>query len=297
MIGEVLALCAALCWTISAVLYREALIDVKPILANTIRSIGTSMFIMTILALTGGFKVLISLPAHVIMLACVSGLVGLGFGDTLYLLSLEVIGVSRAVPITCSYPLFNIIFASLLEGEKVEWQIILAAVAIVAGIWLLSYNSNNSEMAMKRRDLVKGVSAAIATAILWSISISLVNIAVNEASNLQQIFAINSVRVVFLMSLLIIITVPTGKKINFINMDWKNIARLSAGGIIALGLGWFLLALSLIYIPETRAVPISSTTPLFSAIAGALFLHEKVTFNVIVGSAVIVLGVALIFMA
>ncbi|MEM0487741.1 MAG: DMT family transporter, partial [Candidatus Bathyarchaeia archaeon] len=193
MIGEVLALCAALCWTISAVLYREALIDVKPILANTIRSIGTSMFIMTILALTGGFKVLISLPAHVIMLACVSGLVGLGFGDTLYLLSLEVIGVSRAVPITCSYPLFNIIFASLLEGEKVEWQIILAAVAIVAGIWLLSYNSNNSEMAMKRRDLVKGVSAAIATAILWSISISLVNIAVNEASNLQQIFAINSV--------------------------------------------------------------------------------------------------------
>ncbi|MEM0489148.1 MAG: DMT family transporter, partial [Candidatus Bathyarchaeia archaeon] len=116
-------------------------------------------------------------------------------------------------------------------------------------------------------------------------------------SNLQQIFAINSVRVVFLMSLLIIITVLTGKKINFINMDWKNIARLSAGGIIALGLGWFLLALSLIYIPETRAVPISSTTPLFSAIAGALFLHEKVTFNVIVGSAVIVLGVALIFMA
>lgn len=296
MIGELLALCAALCWTISAVLYREALMNVKPIPANTIRCIGTSIFIIIILALIRGFEVLISLPAHVIILACVSGLVGLGFGDTLYLLSLEAIGVSRAVPITCSYPLFNIVFASLLKGEGVEMGIILAAIAIVAGIWLLSYNQNGSEIAMKRKDLVKGISAAVATAILWSISILLVNIAVNEASSLQQIFAINGIRVAVLMVFLIITAILTGKKINFIKMDWKNIIRLSVGGIIALGLGWFLLALSFIYIPETQAVPISSTTPLFSAIAGALFLHEKVTFNVIIGSAVIVLGVALIFM-
>lgn len=297
MIGELLALCAALCWTISAVLYREALMDVKPIPANTMRCIGTSIFIMIILALTGGFAVLINLPANVIILACVSGLVGLGVGDTLYLLSLDTIGVSRAVPITCSYPLFNIILASLLEGEKVEWQVIFAAVVIVAGIWLLSYNQNDSEVATKRKDLIKGVSAAIVTAILWSISIFLVNLAVNEASSLQQIFAINSIRVAVLMGFLIIIAVLTGKKISFIKMGWKNIIRLSAGGIIALGLGWFLLALSFIHIPETHAVPISSTTPLFSAIAGASLLHEKVTLNVIIGSASIVLGVAIIFMA
>jgi transporter family protein len=71
---------------------------------------------------------------------------------------------------------------------------------------------------------------------------------------------------------------------------------LLVGGIIAVGLGWFLLTLSFSYIPESQAVPISSTTPLFSTLSGIVFLREKVTAKVAIGSIIIVFGTFLIFL-
>gem|GEM_PF-3006194 len=54
-------------------------------------------------------NVFTGLSKQVIVLTCVSGFVGLGLGYRLYMLSLKTIGVSRAVPITCIYPLFNLL--------------------------------------------------------------------------------------------------------------------------------------------------------------------------------------------
>ena len=81
----------------------------QPIQANTVRCVGTSLVLLAVLAVLGLVNVFTELPKQVIVLACVSGFVGLGLGDTLYMLSLKTIGVSRAVPITCIYPLFNLL--------------------------------------------------------------------------------------------------------------------------------------------------------------------------------------------
>jgi len=64
---------------------------------------------------------------------------------------------------------------------------------------------------------------------------------------------------------------------------------------VALGLGWFLLAVSLSQIDASRAVPISSVSPLFTTLIGAFLLKEKVTVKIFVGSVLIVLGIALVF--
>ncbi|MBT0160356.1 EamA family transporter [Candidatus Bathyarchaeota archaeon A05DMB-2] len=44
------------------------------------------------------------------------------------------------------------------------------------------------------------------------------------------------------------------------------------------------------------AVPISSTTPLFTEVVGFLFSHKKVTAETVLGAVVIVFGVFLIFL-
>ncbi|MBC7129842.1 DMT family transporter [Candidatus Bathyarchaeota archaeon] len=297
MIGELSALGAALCWTVSAVLYKEALKEARPIAANTIRCIGTGIFLITVLALTGGFEVLVNLQYCVILLACASGLIGLGIGDTLYLFSIDLIGVSRAVPITCTYPLFSLVWAVLLAGEHVSWQVVVAVAAIVSGIWLLSYEKEaGSKESSSNKSLFRGVTAALTTAIVWSVSITLIDLAIEKAPGFEQAFAINAIRIAVLMIFLLVITPLTGGGLSFLRITRKNVARLFGGGIIALGLGWFLLALSFMYIPEAQAVPISSTTPLFSTLSGAVFLREKVTVKVAVGSAIIVLGTFLIFL-
>ena len=61
----------------------------------------------------------------------VSGVVGLGLGDSLHMASLRLIGVARVVPITCTYPMFNLTLTVFLMKESVTFPIIFGTVAIV----------------------------------------------------------------------------------------------------------------------------------------------------------------------
>jgi drug/metabolite transporter (DMT)-like permease len=78
-------------------------------------------------------------------------------------------------------------------------------------------------------------------------------------------------------------------------MQKKTSATLIFGGIVALGFGWFFLTYSFVNTLESQAVPISSTTPLFSTLSAIIFLHERVTMKNVFGSLLIVVGIFLIF--
>ncbi|MEM2588255.1 MAG: DMT family transporter [Candidatus Bathyarchaeia archaeon] len=295
MIGEFAALGAALCWTFSAILYRRVLSSTPSIQANTVRCLGTSLTLILFLVITRKNMILTELQTRDIFLASVSGAIGLGLGDTLYMLSLKTLGVSRAVPITCTYPLFNLIWA-FFAGETITPQVIMGATTIVVGMWLLTNEKTeaNNEKFVKKPHL-KGLVYALSTAIAWSISISLINIAIKSAKSLEQAYAVNTTRLFAVTVLLLAYSLTNGKRINSLKVGWKNAAMLVFGGLIAIGLGWFLLTFSFTLIPESQAVPISSTTPLFSTLTGAVFLHEKVTAKVATGSIIVVVGLFMVF--
>jgi DME family drug/metabolite transporter len=297
MMGELAALGAAICWTVSAILYKEALLKAKPISANITRCVSTSIILVVSLTAIGKIGVLTSLPTYAVVLACVSGIIGLGFGDTLYMVSLKLIGVARAVPITCTYPLFSLLWAIFFVGEQVTLPVVLGAVTIVFGIWLLSLGEKADAVKTRKKILVKGVAYALATAVIWSVSITMIDMAVTlpETSSLDHALAINTIRVTAVAVSLLILSPIIDRDFGFLKMQRRTSAALIFGGIVALGLGWFFLTYSFINTLESQAVPISSTTPLFSTLSGIVFLHEKVTARNAVGSIMIVVGIFLIF--
>ncbi|MFQ6064820.1 MAG: DMT family transporter [Candidatus Bathyarchaeia archaeon] len=299
MIGEVAALGAAICWTASAVLYKKALRGTKPISANIVRCTCTSMALIVFLAIIGKIWVLTRLPAYAAILTSVSGIIGLGFGDVLYLTSLKLIGVARAVPITCTYPLFNILLAIFLQKEVVTSHVVVGAVAIVLGIWLLSRKEKNYVNEQSKRDLIKGAVSALATAVIWSVSIALINMAVAlpKTGSLDYTLAVNTLRVLATALFLLASAPITDRKLDFLKMQRGTLFAIVFGGIVALALGWFLLTMSFLYISESQAVPISSTSPLFAAISGVLFLREPVTAKIVAGSVIIVIGIFMVFMS
>lgn len=295
MIGEFAALGAAVSWTVSALLYKKALSDAKPISANIVRLTLTSVAILVFMVAVGLIGVLTRLPMSVVVLASVSGIIGLGLGDTLYMVSLKMIGVARAVPVTCTYPLFNLLWAALFVGESVAWSVALGAVVIVLGVWMLSLEEKGEALDLQRKVLRKGLALALVTALLWSVSIAMMGLAVKETPNLDDAFAINAVRV-FAIAISLAFAAPLAdKSLGFLKMSKRTVVTLLVGGIVALGLGWFLLNYSFINTPQSRAVPISSATPLFSTLAGVLLLHEKVNAKIALGSVMIVAGIFMIF--
>ncbi|MEM2103662.1 MAG: DMT family transporter [Candidatus Bathyarchaeia archaeon] len=298
MIGEFSALAAALSWTVSAVLYKRVLATADPLAANTLRCIGTGLVLVLVSAFLWTMHVRLELQLYAVFLACASGVVGLGLGDTFYMLSLRTLGVSIAVPITCAYPLFNIVWAYLLVGETVTFQTVAGAFVIVFGAWLLSLekpvaSAGKHESMFRLKGLVYAFSAALA----WSISISMVNLALKSFSSIGQAFFLNVFRVVAAAFTLLFFSVFKCGVNGFAGVGWKNFAMLLAGGLVAAGVGWFLLAYSLTLIPEAQAVPISSTTPLFSTLVSLVFLHEKATVKVALGSVMVVAGIFMVFMA
>jgi DME family drug/metabolite transporter len=297
MIGELAALGAAVSWTVSAMLYRKALADTKPISANIIRLTCTSAVLLLFLAAIGKIAILANLPAHVVVLASVSGIIGLGIGDTLYMISLRSVGVARSVPITCTYPLFNLLWAIFFQKEYVTSSIVLGAVIIVLGIWLLSHERDGNNSEARQKMLQKGILFSLATAIVWSISIALINVAVKQTPDLDHAMAINTIRAVAIAISLLAISPIVHRNLVFHKVQMRTVITLIVGGIVALGFGWFLLTYSFIQILESRAVPISSTTPLFSTMAGIFLLRENVTPKNVLGSIMIVIGIFLLFIA
>jgi DME family drug/metabolite transporter len=296
MIGELAALGAAISWTFSAILYRKALQQTKPISANIIRLSCTSAILLVFLIAIGKLGVLTNLSVNVAVLAAVSGAVGLGLGDTLYMLSLKLVGVARTVPITCTYPLFGLLWTIVFSGETITLGVGLGTVAIVAGVWFLSYEKEEGSATVKSQILVKGVAAALATALLWSVSISMMDLAVEETPSLDQALIVNVVRASAIGLLLLVFSPIIDRGHGFLKVSRKTVATLIAGGLVALGLGWFFLTFSFTETMASRAIPISSTTPLFSAFAGVVLLHEKISVRSLVGSVVVVAGVFLIFL-
>lgn len=296
MIGEITALGAALCWTLSAVLYKTALADAKPVSANISRCVSTTLFLILCLVVAGKLQSLTTLPAYQMFLAGLSGAVGLCLGDTMYMHSLSLIGVSKAVPITCTYPLFTMLFAALFSNEQITLFLLFGALLIVVGIQLISQEKNKSKN-LRRSVIFRGVLVALVTAVVWGVSIALMNHALefSELATLDVAFTINVVRMLATTILFLALSPFIDRKFRFIRLKMKTWMILALGGIVALGLGWTLLALSLLHIQASRAVPISSVSPLFATFLGAVFLKEKVTLRVFVGSVFIVLGTFTLF--
>ncbi len=298
MIGELAALGAAICWAIAAVLYREAVSHTKPISANILRCACTSLILIASLAAVGKLQILASLSAYAVVLAGASGVIGLGLGDTVYLVSLKLIGVARAVPITCTYPLFNLLLAIFLQGKTVTVQVVLGAVVIVLGIWLMTGEVDKTEKGLRKENLIRGTVLALVTAVVWAISIAMIDMAVTVpgTSTLDGALAANTLRVSAVAVFLLASAPLFDRQFSFLKVSKRTIVVLIFGGIVALALGWFFLAYSFLLIPETQAVPISSISPLFATVAGIVLLHEPVTAKNVTGSIMIVLGIFLLFM-
>jgi len=297
MLGELAALFAAICWAISPVLYKIALRDVKPIPANISRCLSTMTLLLLFSVFSGAFQNFGSFQAEFIQLAILSGIFGRFLGDTMLLVSLDLLGVSRAVPIHSSLPLFTTFFGVLFLGDAVTLFLVLGTVAIVTGTLLVSQESES--MNIPKKLLLKGVISALVTAVFWAVSVTLMDHAleISQKDFLESSFLAVVIGVTVSTLLFLSLSPIVDRRLSFIKLKRRTWIIIAAGGVLALGLGWFLLAVSLSQIEVSRAVPLTSVCPLFATLIGVFLLKEKITLKIAVGITLIILGAAIVIIA
>jgi drug/metabolite transporter, DME family len=295
MIGELAALGAAVSWAIAPMLYRNALVNTNPISANIMRCVTNGIVLTVFLVAFGLSGTLVSLPPWVLIFTVISGVIGLGVADTLYMWGIKILGVSRAVPLASTFPLFGLIWATWLLGQPLSVITLTGAAIILLGIWLLSRKNHAETTNNKGKLVLLGVIASLGTAVIWSISLTMMNMVVSSGVfGLDTNYAIVTLRIASIAVLLTVFSPFIDKGHGFLKISKKVIVLLCAGGLIANGLGWLLMNYSFLCTSETAAVTISSTSPLFAALAGFLFFREKATLLQILGVISVVAGIILI---
>jgi DME family drug/metabolite transporter len=214
------------------------------------------------------------------------------------MIGLNSVGVAKAVPLASTYPLFSLVWATFLLGEPVTATAVLGAFVILLGIWLLSKEKNENAVEAKSKLVFKGIIMSLATAVAWSVSITLMNVAVTvtAVNSIDANYAVVTTRITAIAVFLLAFSPMLDRNRGFLKVKRSTLIELCIGGLVANGVGWLLMNYSFLNILEAQAVPISSTTPLFSTVAGLALFHEKMTAKNTLGAIVIVAGIFLIFM-
>lgn len=289
MLGEIASLASALCWALSAVIYRKALSAIDPLPANAVRCIPAVAFMVILLTALGQLQQITKIGSLTLLYLTFSVISGLVIGDTLNFVSLRLIGVSRAVPISSICPLFTVIIAALFLQGGVSSMVLLGAILVIFGVWLVS-TINNTVSPLTKADLIKGVLAGVGAAIFWAISLVVCQLALQWIDPITA----NSIRMIILTPVLTVIVLASRNRDQLLHSDTNLWILLSAGGILALGIGGILLLVGISLIGAARAVSLSSTTPLYAPLLAASLLKEKVTVKILSGAVLTVLGILLV---
>jgi DME family drug/metabolite transporter len=242
------ALAAAFIWAFSPIYYRTFLGKLDFLSLNLLRTslAATALGLPAIyLGIGNGFTY-----------ALLSGFITLAIGDSLFLLSIAEMGASIATPVVYIYVLLVQLTAGTV-GESVPLANAIAALMVLAGIFLLSRGGNGKPRA-------KGVSVALAAAIIWTVGQDLIRLATTAGGNPVAITFCRNFAAAIVLA---VVGFGTRKvKLRSPNMDRKDYGILVLVALSDLALGSFLFVYSVSVVGIATTVILTSLSPLLTQV-------------------------------
>ena len=287
--GEIYAIMAALCWALGASLYKKAIRDMNPIKFNLIRSTSVLIYAFSIVFILGKWGSVFNLDLSTITIMGISSILVLVAGDTLYFIGLRTIGVTKTVPITYSYSILVVLLGGIILDEAITLRLILGTITIILGVWLVANKA--LDQTQKSNTSLIGVISSLGTVLCWGFGVVFFKIILN--SNDPYILAAG--RMLFLIPTLAILSIiPYGNKSSNRKISRIQLVLALLSGLISLGIGDNLLYLALDSTNTNIVAPLTSLTPIFSALIAIIFLGEKVSKKTIIATLLVTTGTMLL---
>ena len=289
-IGEIAALSAALLWAISSVVYTGLGLRISPLKLNFYKGIIAIAFIGITLAIQG--TALLGISQSTIALLSLSGVIGIGLGDTAYFSALNSLGARRTLLLETASPPIGALLALIFIGERLNslsWCGILLTITGIA--WVISERNLANNMSVSRQGVGWGLMAALAQAVGSVISrFALVrsNISPLESTLIRLLGG--TVVVVGLLFLSAIKNKTEAK----IALSIRSLGIITVVALASTYFGIWLQQTSLKFAPTGIAQTFLATSPLFVLPIVAI-QKEKITRRAIFGVAISLAGIALMF--
>ena len=170
-LAEWAALSCALIWATNGLLLRTQSEHVTPGAMNAIRcAVAGAAFWLALpfdsVPLVGLLEV--TAAEWIMMLAALS--LGVALGDTLYLIAMKEIGVSRTLALTGTFPLTTLLWQTLLLDAPFNPTLLLGSALVVSGLFFLSRSGAADERPVR---LQWGIALSLVAALCWGFSATL----------------------------------------------------------------------------------------------------------------------------
>ncbi len=283
LLGVLMALTSAFSWAASAILIKAGMKNKSPIAANIFRLYAVSLMFAVIFAADGTFAGLSILSGKELLVAFVSAQFGFVIGDYFYLTALKLMGVSRTVPITSTYPLWAILWAFLFLGRPINIQIIAGAVLIVTAIIVVRKAEE------EERINPKGFIFALLAPLSWSFAIMTMDWLTVQG---MSVLALAGIRMMF-AAMGVSIFLP-GHLRELRTITLQEALLLTGAAVSGLLIGQYLFVYSINLVGSQIAAPVSAINPLIASSMAIFFLKEPPNRKILEGLILAVMGVILI---
>lgn len=170
-IGEVFSLSCALAWAVAVILFKKSGESLNPFALNLFKNtLALSLLALTIALCSPALP---QIPPMALVLILLSGLLGIGVGDTLYLRALNRIGASRMAVAQTLYSPFVIALSAAFLGERLHLLQWSGVVLVLAGILLVTYVRDAAMTAVDSASLRAGAATGVGAMLLMAIGVVL----------------------------------------------------------------------------------------------------------------------------
>ena len=287
-----MALFSALLWAIASVLMALGSKRLHVLPMNLVRCVVSSSFFLALLPFYGGLDAVRAVPSSAWLWLVVSVLVLLVVGDTLYFRSLDLAGVSWAMPVAGINPLWVILLATLFVDEPLTWTLFLGTVLVVAGVTLLSrpgvHSSNGRAIEPAARR--KGLLLALLVSFLWAGG----QVALKPATAGMHSVVANSIRQPLAMLILLAINLRTGNWRELRHLDRRSWVLILLASFVGTAVGTLFFVMSIQSIGAGRTAVITSTAPLMAIPFSMFWLRERPTRWTLAGTFLTTAGIVMV---
>lgn len=312
--GEIAALVSAMVWAGTSVALTSLSNRTAPVVLSGLRLAFGSLIVLVVLGFSGQAGDLETASRATLAGVIISGFIGYGLGDTIYIAALKRLGMSRTFPVTMAlYIGGTVIGGVVLLNESFTWGLPLGAALIGAGIYLIVIPaagrvqplppvpaepaaSTLAETPARAATVfaapgVYGYGLLIAVGVFWTIATLWL---ANAKGDLGPVAA-GAIRTPSGAVALVgfaLATQPRDLAAPFRNRN-HTLAILGAG-VIGTGLGSLSYVYAVVEAGAARTAVLSATSPLMALPLSIFFLGERLTRRIGVGTALCVAGILLV---
>jgi drug/metabolite transporter (DMT)-like permease len=289
--GPAAALAAAMIWAFTSILFTAAGRNVVPVATNLFKTTAATLLFGAALFFRDGLPFDPDLNLRQVILLALSGIAGLGIGDSFLFAGYQLLGTRRAMLVQSTHPIFGTALAVLIFSEVPTLLQLLGITVVLAGVALVladGHRRRTIDPEQRRRGVIYCLIAGLGQAVGAMLA--------KEALFEADAFGATQIRVLGgALSLVAfgLIRREIGAWVRGL-LQREVLWRVSAASFFGPFIAVFLMLYALQNAPAGVVLTLLATAPVWLLPLGAIFQKDHASKQEAIGVLVAVAGIAVL---